>query len=102
MKIIVDELNNGHHSMYKLIEYDNDGIKKSEKNIYFLVNSFIIKNYIYYFVYDQDGNLCKELFNYVNYFYFSVSNKSKINIILYIKRLMEFSAIIDKPIHEMG
>ncbi len=59
MKIIVDELNNGHRTMYKLIKYDNDGIKKKEKNIYFIVNTLIVKNYIYYFVYDQDGNLCK-------------------------------------------
>lgn len=101
MKIIVDELNKGNYSVYKITKYNDKNIKINERTIYFILSTVTIKDYTYYLLHDQDGNLCKELFNYINDYNFTSSTNSKIKMIQFVKRLLEYSSIIDVPIHKM-
>lgn len=101
MKIIVDEIRKGKNTTYNVTKYDDNGQRISGKTVYYLLHTIEKNGYTYYFLHDQNGNLCKELFGYVNYYKFSYSNNSKLDTILYVKRLLEFSSIIETPIYKM-
>ncbi len=98
MKVIVEEFSLDRINGYKVNRYDSNGFRMAAWSVYYVVKSVEINGKIYYLLFDNEGNLHKNAYIYINDYSISKSKNTRYIILSNLKYIFTFEQIINKEL----
>ena len=95
---VIEEIKTGHTRYYKVSCYTADNKLISSRKIKYIIKSKTIDKIRYFLIFDMNGRLVEQAFQYINFYKGYMAEKSKRDITFHIRQLHEFSEIINKDI----
>ena len=95
---VIEEIKTGHTRYYKVSCYTADNKLISSRKIKYIIKSKTINQIRYFLIFDMNGRLVEQAYQYINFYKGYMAETSKREITFHIRQLHEFSEIINKDI----
>lgn len=99
MKVIVEEFSLDRTNGYKVNRYDSNGFRLAAWSIYYVIKSAEVDEKIYYLLFDNEGNLHKNVYIYINDYLISYSKNTRYKNLLNLRYIFIFEKIIKKDLN---
>lgn len=95
---VIEEIKTGHTRYYKVSCYTAENKLISSRKIKYIIKSKTINQIRYFLIFDMNGRLVEQAYQYINFYKGYMAETSKREITFHIRQLHEFSEIINKDI----